>query len=114
MKTREECKALVGDYFNCVERNINGYDVEIYCYGIGCTYKEFKDNDAHELRGLTFVNNNGVWERHIALNKFFNVNENEDWSFDKLKDKKIVNVQEKSDGSMITFVGFPDGSIRAK
>jgi len=36
------------------------------------------------------------------------------WMYDDVKDKKIINVANKEDGSIISFVKFPNGKIRAK
>jgi T4 RnlA family RNA ligase len=36
------------------------------------------------------------------------------WMYDDVKDKRIVAVANKEDGSVITFVKFPNGNIRAK
>ena len=78
-------------------------------------YNDFVENDAFELRGLTFIRgNDGNFKRFIALNKFFNVNEVDDWCYDNLVCKQISHVQEKLDGSLISFVRFPDGSLYAK
>lgn len=117
MLTRDEAKAIVekSEAFYVVETAVEGYKVEMYNYRLA-TYDDFKDNDAWEMRGLTFVYNPEFdkWERHIALNKFFNVNQVPDWQYDDLKDKTVVNVQDKLDGSLISFVRFPNGVWRAK
>lgn len=113
---RYYCNKLTKDFpevFFKKETVIEGYNVEIYNY-MFASYKDFKENSAQELRGITFVLDGEQWVRHLALNKFHNVNENEDWNFEILKDKKITNVQDKRDGSLITFVKFPNGVIRAK
>jgi len=69
----------------------------------------------YELRGLTFVEQpDGTWERNLLMNKFFNVNQTVGWMEEDIKDKKIVRVQDKLDGSVISFVKFPNGTVRAK
>jgi len=117
MITRDMCRDIVKktDSFFVTETVINGYKVEMYSYRL-VKYEDFKNNNAFELRGLTFVYNDKTmeWERNILLNKFFNINENEDYMLNKVKDKKIIRVQEKYDGSILSFIKFPDGSIRAK
>jgi RNA ligase len=77
---------------------------------------DFTENNAFELRGLCFVYDELTltWERHILMNKFFNVGQTDGWLYDDLKNKKIVKVQDKLDGSVISFVKFPDGTVRAK
>jgi len=68
-----------------------------------------------ELRGLCFVEqSDGTWERNILLNKFFNVGQTDGWLEDDLKDKKIVSIQNKEDGSIISAVKFENGKIRMK
>lgn len=105
----------ISEVFYCTETEVEGFKVEMYDYRLA-SFKDFKDNDAYELRGLTYVYDPliNIWERHIALNKFFNVNQNDEWMIEDLICKKIIRVQEKMDGSMITFVKFPTGVIRAK
>jgi T4 RnlA family RNA ligase len=113
--TREECQAIVNgsDAFFCTETEVNGFKVEMYNYRLA-SLSDFVNNSAFELRGLTFVLNDGVWERNLLLNKFFNVGQTDGWMFEDLKDKKITKIQDKADGSVISFVTFPDGTVRAK
>lgn len=99
--------------FYCVEREILGYKCEIYNYK-NCTYEEFENNDAFEMRGLTFVYDGMCWKKYFALNKFFNINETPKWEYSELKKQEIMYVQDKLDGSMISFIRFPNGIVRAK
>lgn len=69
---------------------------------------------AHELRGLTFIECNGSYNRFLMLHKFFVLNQTENYLYDDVKNKKIVRIQEKLDGSMIRFVKLQDGLIVAK
>jgi len=106
MKTREQCKKIVqdSDAFYCKETTINGKNVEIYNYRLA-SYSDFKEHDALELRGLTFVEEEpGRWETYPLLPKFFNVNECEEWMIDDLSKHEIIDVQNKEDGSIISFV----------
>lgn len=105
--TRDFCKELASksDVFYCTESIKEQYKVEIYNYRLA-SYNDFNDNNAFELRGITFVNYNGVWERFLSLEKFFNVNQCEAWSENILKTKKIQSVQNKEDGSLIQFIPF--------
>jgi len=116
LPSREDCQRIVrqSDAFYCTQTEVNGYLVEIYNYRLA-SYNDFVQN-SFEMRGITFVydSKKNEWKRHILLNKFFNVNENEDWLESKLKNKKVIKVQDKLDGSIISFVKFPDGSVRAK
>ena len=115
--TREECIELVENYpsvFFCKKEIVEQFEVETYSYRI-CDYKLMKETDSFEMRGICFVKNvDGVWQRNLLLTKFFNLDENEDNRLKLLQTKQIVSVQEKLDGSLISFVKFPDGSIKAK
>ncbi len=77
LPTRERCQEIVknSEAFYCMEKVVEGQKVELYDYRL-VSISDFVDNDAFELRGLTFVQtDNGTWERNILLNKFFNVNQ---------------------------------------
>jgi len=105
--TRDYCKELTknSEVFYCSESIKEGHEVEIYNYRLA-SYNDFNDNNAFELRGITFINYDGVWKRFLALEKFFNVNQCEAWSENILKTKKIQSVQNKEDGSLIQFIPF--------
>lgn len=115
LPTRDECQEIVknSEAFYCINTNVQGFEVEVYNYRLS-SLDVFKEYNAFELRGLCFVNNNGTWERNILLNKFFNLNENQDWELNNLKNYKITRVQEKLDGSVIGVVKLPNGNIVAK
>ena len=116
LPSREDCQRIVqqSDVFYCTQTKINGFLVEIYNYRLA-SYNDFVQN-SFEMRGITFVydSKKNEWTRHILMNKFFNVNENEEWLESRLKTKKVIRVQDKLDGSIISFVKFPDGSVKAK
>lgn len=60
---------------------------------------------AHEMRGLTFVEDKeGIFTRTLFLHKFFNINQVEETQLEKLIDKEVLTVATKEDGSAITFV----------
>lgn len=120
LPTKEECDAIVNqtDAFYGIERNVEGCNVMVYDYRLAST-TDFEKHNAWELRGICFVEQpDGSWERNILLNKFQNVNqtkgENISWMYEDLIDKKITRVQNKEDGSIISFVRFPNGKVRAK
>jgi len=117
LKTKEECDAVVArnDAFLRADRVVEGFNVAIYDYRLA-SIGDFVDDEAFELRGLTFVENpeTGEWERNLLLQKFFNYSQTEGWMPEDLDNKKITRVQNKEDGSIISFVKFPNGSIRAK
>jgi RNA ligase len=115
--TREEAKHIteISEAFYCSKNTVNGYEVEIYNYRLA-TYEDFVKNDAYEMRGLTFVLNpmNGEWLRFILLDKFWNIDQVSATLTDVVKDLQIMSVQDKLDGSLISFIPFPDGKILAK
>jgi len=116
LPTREDCQAILKETeaFFVSETVIEGQNVEMYNYRLA-SLSDFVDNDAFELRGLTFVEQtDGSWERNILLQKFFNINQTDGWMEDDVKDKKITNVANKEDGSIISFIRFANGKIRAK
>lgn len=119
LPTRDECQALISssDAFFCTTTDVEGQLVEMYNYRLA-GYSDFFPEDGSnwsELRGLTFVQQaDGSWGRNILLQKFFNINQTTDWMYDDVKDKKITRVQNKEDGSVISFVRFTNGNIRAK
>ena len=93
---------------------VDGYKVSLFNY-MFAGYSDFAEHDAYELRGLCYVfDENGQYKKFQALNKFFNINENQSTMYAVVKDKKIVNVGEKCDGSMITFIELPNGKIVPK
>jgi len=112
--SRERCQEIVknSEVFYCNERHIQGYRVELYNYRLA-VYKDFKDNDAFELRGLAYLYNPKTkeYERNMALGKFFNINENEDWLESSFKGARTLNIQDKRDGSMIVPIRLPNGYI---
>ena len=119
LPTRDECQALTekSEAFYCSTKTIEGQVVEMYDYRLA-GYTDFFPEDGSnwtELRGLTFVQQaDGTWERNILLQKFFNINQTTDWMYDDVKDKKIVRIQNKEDGSIISFIKFANGNVRAK
>ena len=122
LPTRERCQEIVNnsEAFYCTQRNVYGCNVELYDYRLA-SFGDFVNNEAWELRGLCFIQDeNGIWHRNILMNKFFNLNESKfdgtdySWMLEDIKDKRITRVQEKLDGSVISFVKLPNGKIVAK
>lgn len=160
LPTRERCQEIVNttEAFYCTQRNIYGYNVELYDYRLA-SFGDFVNNDAWELRGLCFIQDeNGNWHRNILMNKFFNIDESKmeyvklfskatgelvydgsdvskeyiskdaqaanlykqeryiksSWMLEDIRDKEIVRIQDKRDGSAISFVKFPNGTVKAK
>ena len=121
LPTRDECLALTKstDAFYVSETVIEDYKVEMYDYRLA-GFEDFYPNGLdkagwEELRGLTFIEQeNGSWKRFIALSKFFNVNQTIGSMYEDVIKETIIKVQDKLDGSMITFIKFPNGVIKAK
>jgi RNA ligase len=102
------------DAFYVKYDEVEGQKVAIFNYRFA-TYQDFEKYNAFALRGLTFVQwSNGTWKKFSLLNKFFNINETEVTQVNKLLSKEIVNIAPKEDGSIISFVMFENGKIRAK
>ena len=116
LPTREECQEIVknNETFYCTVRNVDGFDVELYDYRLA-SYTDYLDNNAWELRGLCFIKKpDGSWQRNILMQKFFNLNETQDWMLEDVQNKGVTRVQDKLDGSVISFVKLPNGKIVAK
>lgn len=115
MISRDRCQEIVKqcNKFYCKEVIIRGVKIEMYNYRMA-SYDDFVKYDAFELRGLSFVEYECGWVRFIALHKFFNINEIPGCSFEDLKNIGISRVQEKMDGSLISFVVLPGNIIIAK
>lgn len=109
--TKEQCDFIVSrnEAFYKKEFELDGQQISIYNYRLA-SFRDF-DNPtnaqikthrlrAYELRGLTFVND----EPWIHLHKFFNVGETLGYEVSELKEKNIVRVMDKLDGSLIAFV----------
>jgi hypothetical protein len=94
LPTKEECDAICEktDAFYKAERVIEGQNVVLYDYRLA-SISDFVDNDAFELRGICFVQNeDSTWERNILLNKFFNVGQtsiDDLWEVDLGGDKPL-------------------------
>lgn len=95
---------------------IDGYKISIFDYRLAENSDFNLHPHAKELRGLTFVfNSDGtLFKRYLLLRKFFNINQTEETSFDKLKDKKIKFINYKEDGSVVSFIKLPNGKVLAK
>ncbi|GAX88368.1 RNA ligase [Lebetimonas natsushimae] len=70
--------------------------ISIYHYKQG-NYEEFEKFKAYELRSLTFVENT----RFLGIHKFFELNQAPGFMYDDVKNKKIIKITEKIDGTFI-------------
>ena len=101
--------------------NVDEYEIHIFNYKLAW-FKEFispvagEDWTAYEVRGLSFIFNKdgSLFNRHILLNKFWNINQNEDTFLSNLKDKKVKYLSNKLDGSIASFVRLPNGRVIGK
>ena len=96
----KDFKAEITEEFNGLvqkEFNYNGSVVNMYFYLI--QYNELFNNDVRrEMRGITFVDNDKYF---LSLHKFFNINQHPETQLSLLKDKEIIEITDKLDGSLI-------------
>lgn len=117
LPTIEECLNIIKntESFYMTETKVDNYNVRMFDYRLA-SISDFVENKAFELRGLTFIENpiTKEWERNLLLNKFFNYNQTIGWLEEDFLDKKIIRVQDKLDGSIISFCKFPNNKVYAK
>lgn len=121
LPTYEQCNAIAehNSAFLRKEEVIGETRIVQFNYMLA-SYQDFAKEyfpgvNAFELRGLTFIRrSDGRWERQLMLHKFFNLNQTFGYMYDDVKDKKILRVQDKKDGSLIRFVRLNDGTVLAK
>jgi hypothetical protein len=94
---------------------VNGYNVSIFNYRLAM-YSDFIDNDAFEMRGLTFVFNSdgSLFKRYLLLHKFFNLNQVSETQYSLVSDYVIKSIYNKEDGSVASFIRLPNGNIVGK
>ena len=94
---------------------IDGFTVSLFNYRLANSF-DFERKFAKELRGICFVFNTdgAIFKRYVLLDKFFNLNQVKETSFDKVKDYQIRFVNNKEDGSLATFIQLPNGKVLAK
>lgn len=101
---------------------LKGYKLCTFNYFI-CGWNDFanplNDNsgiEAFDMRGATFVFNivDELWNVFYMLPKFFNINQVESTQYSAIKDKKIINVSTKEDGSLISFMMLPNRDLFSK
>ncbi|MDD3263453.1 MAG: RNA ligase [Candidatus Nanoarchaeia archaeon] len=112
--TYDECMSLVEsnpDAFITKDENVDGIDVTTFGYRLA-SYSDFTLNGARNMRGITFRKDT---KKLIALpfHKFFNYNENPYTMDESIKNKNIVRITEKYDGSLIYFF-IINGKLYAK
>ena len=94
---------------------INGFKISTFNYRLA-RYEHFKEYNAKEMRGLTFVFNKdgSLFKRYLMLEKFWNINETEETQLYLLKEKKIKHIYNKVDGSLISFIKLPDNTTLSR
>lgn len=93
---------------------VDGYNISIFNYRLA-SYKDFSDNLAWEMRGLTYVfDKDGTYKTYRLLHKFFNLNQVEETQYSVVKDRKVKSVYSKEDGSVGSFIRLPNGKVVAK
>jgi T4 RnlA family RNA ligase len=94
---------------------VNGYNVSIFNYRLAM-YSDFIDNDAFEMRGLTFVFNSdgSLFKRYLLLHKFFNLNQVSETQYSLVSDYVIKSIYNKEDGSVASFIRLPNGDVVGK
>lgn len=94
---------------------IDGFDISLFNYRLASN-SDFERKFAKELRGLCFVfNTDGtLYRRFILMDKFFNLNQVKETSFDVIKNYQIKSIKNKEDGSLATFIKLPNGKVVAK
>lgn len=143
LPTFEECLEITkkNEAFTHRYREVDGFKISVFDYLLA-SYPDFNkpiegsDLTAFELRGLCFTHelkkglfhnfigsirglfNEGrkekVVERFLLLNKFFNINQCENYQYEDLKNKKIRKIMDKMDGSVMRFIRLPNGKIVIK
>lgn len=119
----EDCLEIcrVNKCFYETSHVVNGYNIKLFNYRLA-SYVDFvnpipgSNLNAKELRGICFVFNSdgSLYNRYLLLEKFFNLNQTPESMYSVVKDYKIVQVNNKEDGSIASFVRLPDGSVIGK
>lgn len=108
--------------FSKSEYMIDGYKLVTFTYFL-CEFKHFESPlkeaphiKGYDMRGAAFVFNKdgSLYKKFLMLPKFFNLNQVENTQYDVVKDKKVLGVTEKADGSLIGFIELPNKRIIAK
>lgn len=80
-----------------VTKYIDNNKIEMFSY-ILSDYANFKKNNSFFMRGFAIINDTKI---SFGLEKFFNVNENEDWRLSGDEDLSNATIVEKFDGTLI-------------
>ncbi|GAB6074803.1 hypothetical protein [Nautilia lithotrophica] len=102
LPSKDECDEIVANskQFFCKSFTFKEREIAVYHYKQG-NFEEFEKFNAWELRGLTFVKEGSEWNRFPAIHKFFELNQAPGWMEEDLKDKRVIKVSEKIDGTFV-------------
>lgn len=117
----DEAKRIVAhnEAFETASFERNGYQIHNFGYRLP-GYMDFEDPipgsglQAHELRGLTFIEApDGSVSRHLLLRKFHALNQTTGFMLKDMNNpnKAIVSCSEKLDGSVVRFISTGDELI---
>ena len=107
-------KMCVSDTFYESKFIVDGFNISIFNYRLA-QWSDFVENDAYEMRGLTYVfNSDGSYRSFILLDKFFNLNQVPDSMYSVVKNFSIKNISNKEDGSIGSFIKLPNGRVLGK
>lgn len=116
LPTLEQAQRIVAanDAFQTSTTEINGYTLHHFGYSLP-GYQDFEDPipgsglQAHELRGLTFVESpDGKVTRYLLLRKFHTLDGTIGHMLADLVDKPVLNCTVKLDGSLVRFIPLGD------
>ena len=115
------CNTIESPFYE-TKIEIDKYKVSIFNYRLAQhndflqPLKDNSDKDALELRGITFIFNDdgSLFKRYILLEKFFNLNQVSTSMYSIVKNYKIKNINNKEDGSLVTFIKLPNGKVLGK
>jgi len=113
--TYEEALSITekSDAFYVQRGEIEGFEYAMFNYRLAME-NDFIENDAWELRGLTYIKSGDTWVIYPMLTKFLNLNQGTTTQYNIVKDKKVASVEYKEDGSLITLMCLPDGKVVPK
>jgi len=115
--TYRECLRITKSFppktFYETRRLYDDYKFSFFNYRLA-EYKQFREANAFEMKGITFLHHEGVTTHSLMFNKFWELNQYPEFNYDLFKDKKIKKVMVKEDGNLISFIKLPDGRIISK
>lgn len=89
-----------------------GFSIVCYMVQDEDTFEEGNMDFTQECRGIAFDQDGNIASR--TLGKFFNVGERESTRPENIDWSQVDRIMDKRDGSMVTFLLLPDGTLKAK